>query len=320
MDASSFALLVEGFDNSLSGHAASPVPYNIWAESYYTLRKSPKATAAVQYHTKVLQELRRRTPVFWPPPADKLVVTPERAAHNGHMVTFSVPSFIPLQKADSRMTPQIVIKAALAIMALSHTGSLCAGMVSLHGARSTFPFLPKSYTALQALEAPDVAGPTFNASIALVCLEPGETVMRYLKRMQTSELELPRYASVPWNEVFKRLGLSASEILPAASNSLLFNWFPGLAAQVFGENPHQNLRITSTPLRTSVGLLANAGVGGADGTQVVFWLNGAIANTSTEMIEQIANEWKQAVLWLSEPLNQEKPVCQLTKLLQDKSF
>lgn len=298
IDMSHAGLLIEDLDQALSGTITPHIPYKLWAESYHTLRKSPVASAAVRYHASKLKDLRQHCHALWPRPAELMVISPERAPHNGHLVTFSAPGLLVLQEQYRDLTPPIVLKAALALVAMSHTHRTHAIIASPEAARSEFPFLPAAYTELRSLEAADVAGPTFNASVSLVHLEPGETSLQYIQRMRTAALELTKYPSVPWHEVFKALGLSASQILPAACNSLLFNYMPGLAAQTFGDNPLRNMAVTEMHVRTVVGMLANAGAGGPEGSQVVLWLHGTVANTSTVLAEQLAEDWKQATLWL----------------------
>ncbi|KAJ5771746.1 hypothetical protein N7520_002275 [Penicillium odoratum] len=315
VDATSFGLFTEDLDHALLGQLAPHVPYQVWAESYYTLRKSPKAKAAVRYHTKQLIDLREHYNVLWPKPTQELVVSPERAPHDGHMISFSAPSFIALQQKYSKITPPIILQSALALVAMAHTDYSHALFISIQAARSRFPFLPNLDSSIQSFEAADVTGPTFNAALKLITLHPGETALQYLQRMQVAQMELTKYPSAPLHEVFRHLGLSSAQIVPAIANSLLFNWVPGLAAQVFGSNPFQHTTI-QPHLRTRVGLLANAGSGGADGSQIVIWLHGAIANTSTALAESVAEIWKQASLWLVNEENWDKPAVELIGLLK----
>ncbi|KAJ6186396.1 hypothetical protein N7519_007697 [Penicillium mononematosum] len=69
-----------------------------------------------------------------------------------------------------------------------------------------------------------------------------------------------------------------------------FNWMPGLGPAVLGESSFQNMAVKRSHIWTKLGMLANAGAGGADGSQIVLFLQGALANMSSLWVEHAAQE------------------------------
>ncbi|KAJ5899344.1 hypothetical protein N7495_004088 [Penicillium taxi] len=312
-DATSIGFFNEDLDQALSGKLSPHVPYKLWADSYHSLRNSPQAEAAIRYHVNQLTDLREHYNVIWPSPTPEVTITPERKPHNGHMLSFSAPSLYALQR-KSGVTQPMILQAALAFVAMAHTKHSHAFFINLQAGRSSFPFLPE-HSSLASVEASDIAGPTFNGALVLTTIQPGETVVQYLQRMQAAQDGFTKYPSVPWNEVFRRLGLSSSQIIPAVANTLLFNWLPGLPAQILGGNPFKNSE-QECRFRFRTGLGAGVGTGGPDGSQVVFWFQGALANTSTAQTELVAEMWKQSALWVTNEENWNRPAIEAVELLK----
>ncbi|KAF5864626.1 hypothetical protein ETB97_007184 [Aspergillus alliaceus] len=69
-------------------------PFKTFAETYYGLRKGPKAEATVRFHIEYLRYLRQHYHTLWPRATHHLPVTPERQNENGHVTTFVVPSLV----------------------------------------------------------------------------------------------------------------------------------------------------------------------------------------------------------------------------------
>lgn len=297
----------------------NPLPrsigFNVWADSYHALRKSPSAETAVNVHVQYLHDIHEHVHALWPYPTHELTVSPERADQDGHIVIFTAPSFVQLRERHPQVTAPVILKAALALLAISHTNHTHALFLNLEANRSTFPFLPSSLAAQTGLEAADVAGPTFSGVLNLIPFQPEQTVIDYLLHIQQVQAMLSAHANVPWYEVFRRLGLPAHEILPQVAESLIFNWMPGLGSAVFGENPFRNMRVAQTHIRTKLGLLASAGAGGPDGSNIVLFLQGAIANCSSVWVEKVADEWKKIALWLAAEESWTLPVARFADCL-----
>ncbi|KAG2413222.1 hypothetical protein HFD88_002411 [Aspergillus terreus] len=291
------------------------VSFNVWADSYHALRKSPSAETAVNVHVEYLHDIHEHVHALWPYPTHQLTVSPERADQDGHIVIFTAPSFVHLRERHPQVTAPVILKAALALLAISHTNHTHALFLNLEANRSTFPFLPSSLAAHTGLEAADVAGPTFSGVLNLIPFQPEQTVLDYLLHIQQVQAMLSAHANVPWYEVFRRLGLPAHEILPQVAESLIFNWMPGLGSAVFGENPFRNMKVAQTHIRTKLGLLASAGAGGPDGSNIVLFLQGAIANCSSVWVEKVAEDWKKIALWLAAEESWALPVARFADCL-----
>ncbi|KAL5361447.1 hypothetical protein BJX96DRAFT_185286 [Aspergillus floccosus] len=297
----------------------SPLPqsvcFNVWADSYHALRKSPRAEAAVEVHMEYLHDIHEHVHALWPYPTHKLEVSPERADQDGHIVTFAAPSFVHLRERYPQVTAPVILKAALALLAISHTNHTHALFLNLEANRCTFPFLPPSLAAQTGLDAANVAGPTFSGVLNLIPFQPEQTVLDYLLHIQRVQTMLSAHANVPWYEVFRRLGLPAEAVLPRVAESLIFNWMPGLGSAVFGDNPFRNMRVAQTHIRTKLGLLASAGCGGPNGSNIVLFLQGAIANCSSMWVGKIADEWRKIALWLAAEESWSMPIARFVDCL-----
>ncbi|KAJ5121351.1 uncharacterized protein N7515_009312 [Penicillium bovifimosum] len=291
--------------------------FKAWADTYHTLRKSPVAASGARFHARYLRDLQDHKQVLWPHPTHRLVVSAERAMMDGHVITFAAPSFIRLQRKHPKLTTPIVLKAALALMVILHTNHTHALFLNLEAGRSKFPFVHKTYPFIDAPDAADVAGPTFGGVLNLIAYQPTETVLEYLIRVQEEQRNLTEHAQVPWHDLSQQVGCSMEELLPAVANSLIFNWMPGLGPAILGENPYQNMAVTQTHIRTRLGMLASAGAGGVDGSQIVIFLQGALANMSSMWVERAAEEMKQIALWLAEETSLQMPVMEFIKSVGD---
>ena len=94
---------------------------------------------------------------------------------------------------------------------------------------------------------------------------------------------------------------------------MIFNWMPGLGPAVPGESSFQNMAVKRTHIRTKLGMLASAGAGGTDGSQIVLFLQGALANMSSLWVERAAQEMKSIALWLAEKSSLYRQVGEFTK-------
>ncbi|KAI9826481.1 MAG: hypothetical protein M1819_007330 [Sarea resinae] len=316
LDATYHNMFNEDLDIALSGMTLSPhTSYKAWADSYHSLRTSPSALGAVAYHMTHLRTLLEHKHALWPLSTPTLTVAPERASIDGHFTTFSAPGILSLRRTHPALTATVVLKAATALLALYHTKHSHALFVNLEAARSHFPFIPTSLSAVGNFEAADVAGPTFNAVLNIVTIHPGETVLQFLHRMQGTQTDLIRHANAPWHEIARQIGPPAGDLLPQVADSLIFNWMPGLGAAAGGMNPRAHMQVMQVCIRTKLGMLVNAGMGGKDGSQIVLHLQGALANTSTEGIQWVAEGLEKISTWLAEKDSWDQPVETFTECL-----
>lgn len=132
----------------------SHVAYQQWADSYYSLRFSPAARAAISYHTQSLQNLGTHKHALWPshPPAyaPRDLYFPE-TGENGVVKVFDVPGWLELRKAHPQVTSPIPLKAALALFLANKTGHTHAMFAQVESERKRWPFLPKSFGVFSIL-------------------------------------------------------------------------------------------------------------------------------------------------------------------------
>lgn len=245
-----------------------------------------------------------------------MTVSPERADLDGHSIVFAAKDFLHLRNNYPQLTAPAILKAALALLVVSHTNHTHALFLNLEANRSGFPFIPDSYSSLGSFDATDVAGPTFTGVLNLIEFLPNETVLDYLSRVQETQIDMTQHACAPWHEVFRHLDCSAGEIIPTVAESLIFNWMPGLGAAALGKNPYSCIEVSQTHIRTKLGMLASAGLGGPGGSQIVLFIQGALSNMSTEAVSRAAEDIKRISLWLAAESSWQKPVRQYTDVLQ----
>lgn len=88
--------------------------------------------------------------------------------------------------------------------------------------RSRWPFLPKSFGDYPAS---DVSGLTMQSGINLVSFQPDETVLDFLKRMQTTQALQTKHAAAPRLMVFDELGSpEAIQLHTWIPYTAMFNW------------------------------------------------------------------------------------------------
>lgn len=306
----------EDLDRALSNQPLQPQPtFKSWAEAYHILRKSPIAASAVKFHAQYLEDLQDHKHALWPRPTSRLTVSSERVAKDGHVVVFAAPSFVRLRKQYPSLTAPIVLKAALALMVILHTNHTHALFLNLEAQRASFPFIRDSFPFKVVSEAADVSGPTFGGVLNLVEFRPTETVLEFLMRIQKEQENLTKHANVPWHELSQHTGHPMGSILPAVAESIIFNWMPGLGRAVLGENPYRNMTVKQTHIRTKLGMLASAGAGGVDGSQIVLFLQGALANMSSLWVERAGEEMKNIALWLADETSLHTRVAEFTNHL-----
>ncbi|GIJ85595.1 hypothetical protein Asppvi_004454 [Aspergillus pseudoviridinutans] len=306
-------LFNEDIDCALGEQSLRPhIPFKAWADNFYIHRTSTAAQSAVNFHAEYLRDLKEHHHVLWPHPTYHLTVSSERANKDGHLITFSAPSFAGLRRRYPKLTPPIILKAALALLVISRTNHTHAVFLNLEAAREGFPFSPDSQGSF---EAADVAGPTFGGVVNLIAYNPKEPVLDYMMRVQHAQSQLTEHSSVPWYEVFKRLDLPAAATMSEIAESLIFNWVSELGPLMRGRNPFERMTLKQTHIRTKLGMLVNAGAGGPDGSQIIIQLHGALANMSSMWVENAAEELKNIAQWLADERSWSLPVAEFTRHL-----
>lgn len=311
------AFMVQLLCDDLEKCLASPdqplrphVDFKLWSDSYYSLRTSPEAAAAVQWHALRLRSLPSLKPAIWPG------MPPREVNEGGAMVrrVFDAPGIQRL-RADHGLMPATVLKTAQALLNVHRTGSSHAVFSNFEACRGGFPFLPRSMEALGHFDAADVSGPTFTSVInVLEVLKPGEGALRLLARVQEEQEELTRHAAAPAQLIKDALG-PEGHLMEEVVRSQWFNWSPGVGASI--GDPYENIEVLNhNPTESSargMGLGVRAGVGGPDGITYVVIVRTAILDENDA--GRIAADLEKLTMWLVDAENGEKPVSEILATL-----
>lgn len=286
------------------------VDFKLWSDSYYSLRTSPEATAAVEWHASRLRSLPSIEESIWPG------MPPQEVTEGGAMVrrVFDAPGIRRL-RTDHRLKPATVLKTAQALLNVHRTGASHAVFSNFEACRGGFPFLPRSMEALGHFDAADVSGPTFTSVInVLEVLRQGEGALGLLARVQEDQQELTRHAAAPAQLIKDALG-PRGHLMEKIVRSQWFNWSPGVGASI--GDPYENIEVLNhNPTESSargMGLGVRAGVGGPDGITYVVIVRTAILDENEA--GRIAADLERLTMWLVDPENWDKPVSEVLQTL-----
>lgn len=286
------------------------VDFKLWSDSYHSLRTSPEAAAAVEWHASRLRSLPALEPAIWPG------MPPQEVTEGGAMVrrVFDAPGIRRL-RADYGLMPATVLKTAQALLNVRRTGAAHAVFSNFEACRGGFPFLPRSMEALGHFDAADVSGPTFTSVInVLEVLRPGEGALGLLRRVQEDQEELTRYAAAPAQLIKDALG-PRGDLMEEVVRSQWFNWSPGVGASI--GDPYENIEVLNhNPTESSargMGLGVRAGVGGPDGITYVVIVRTAILDENDAA--RIAEDLEKLTLWLVDSENWDKPVSEILRTI-----
>ncbi|KAG8156862.1 hypothetical protein KVR01_013275 [Diaporthe batatas] len=287
IDASSIWMFQEDLECILSAQQVPPhVNYKVWADMYYSFRSSPQARSAVDWHAKYLSGIGNhldRAP--WPPIPHRGPLDPTgRNYPAGIQYSFQAPNLGALRRQYPGLSAPVILKSALALLNVWHTGHTHAIFSSCEDGRTKWPFMP-AFRRTQNdgppdgglfNDAQDVAGPTIQFVTNLVEVRPSETVVDFLHRMQDDQVNLTRHAHAPWPEVEQAAGMERGTIRRIFT-TMKFNWVPGFGAQAQTEKskePFQNFKILAAVARWRIGALCRLGLGGSQNDTVVMHLMG----------------------------------------------
>ncbi|KAI6281963.1 putative NRPS-like protein biosynthetic cluster [Pyricularia oryzae] len=307
LDASSIWMFQEDLDTILSGKQLQPhVDYKLWADAYYSFRASPHARKSLNWHARYLNGLESHLDkALWPPipPRGEIVDQTGKSYPDGVHYTFKAPDIAALRKSHPDIQPPVVLKSALALLIVWHTGHTHALFASCEDGRTKWPFMPpmpKDQAGMFA-DAQEVAGPTIQFVTNLVRISPAETVLGFLRRMQDDQDNLTRHAFAPWPELERAVGVDENTI-QRIFTTIKFNWVPGFGAQAQMDRamePFPNLRILAAVARWRIGLLCRLGLGGTNSDVVAMHLIGDALKG--EQKARIAKSLESLTRWLTSP-------------------
>lgn len=335
IDASMGQIIQEDIDRALAAIASGAsstqeilarlhphVDYKPWADSYYNLRSGVEARAATKWHLRRLASLPQhiRAGALFP----STLITP-REEYNAALVEgddcipfmFDTPDIHALRREHPDITPQAVVKGAVALMNVYRTGYSHAVFTNHEASRNNFPFVPKTLAALdpKLFEATDVSGPTYQNVINVVEVDRSgsgkETVLGFLRRVQAEQALLTKYSAAPMREIMA--GLEGGETLvPEVIGAQVYNWVPGLGT--VGTNPHHHHEVLSAVVRPHLGLSLNCGLGGPLNQTVIVQVRGD--GFELEGLRRVGEDIEAITKWLVTRGNWEAPVGEFERSLQ----
>lgn len=314
-DATYGQLIFDDLDLALSGTALkSHVPYKLYCDNFYSLRNSPPARAATMYHVRKLQGLAQHKEHIFPPAGRPLQI--EDGKPDGYMHTFSASGVHRLCQQHPRLAPSLVIKAATALFLLSVTGHTHAIFPHVEGGRDQFPFLPRSMAKAANLQASDIGGQLFQSVLNIVSLNPSETTLDFLTRLQDEQVTQTKYASAPWKEIMRGLDQESAALFPTLATNCFFNW---LGSNIQGANAYTNIELLEAFIRRDVATFVNNAsmVGGKDGDKIMLHLRGSV--WSIEELRGFAEQIGAATAWLTDGKNWSRPVEEFRESMRSQS-
>lgn len=304
------------------------VDYKPWADSYYNLRSGVEARAATKWHLRRLASLPQHIEkgALFP----STLITP-RDQYNAALVEggdctpimFDVPDIHALRKEHPDVTPQALVKSAVALMNVHRTGHSHAVFSNHEASRASFPFVPKAMAALspKLFEATDVSGPTFQNVINLIEVRRGggggggededdETVLAFLKRVQAEQALLTKYAAAPMRQIMSGFE-GGDKLVPEVIGAQVYNWVPGLGT--VGTNPHHHHEVLNAVVRPHTGLSLNCGLGGPQNQTVIVQVRGD--GFGLDGLRCVGDEIEAIAKWLVARSNWEVPVGEFERFL-----
>ncbi|KAH8879155.1 acetyl-CoA synthetase-like protein [Thozetella sp. PMI_491] len=301
IDATFAQLVLEDIEDALACPNGPLRPhdcYKQWADSCFMLRDSPAARAAVKYHVANLSDLAAHKHAIWPPhpPAyvtSRTITTPIDGTAGLRRV-FETPGLKDLATHQPDIAPSVVFKAALALALMRKTGHTHSLFGQTEADRMRWPFLPKS---LGERPATDVGGLTIQVVVNLVSIVSGETVLSFLRRMQTTQTLQTRYASAPRLAIMDALGPDAGPLIPWIATTALFNWIGAQRAQ---NSSFEHIAQADVSVRREAfGFFVVGGLAqGLSGEDEVMWMTLRGATLGLRELTEMAEELGRLTRWL----------------------
>lgn len=237
VDAMSLWAILRNLDDLLHDSAAKlpePVPYSLWADLWQQNRSNSLARSAVAQLSGRLRGVSRFPEALWPPQRAPgwMIADDSNSAHfsarnaareavwegtwasvagdfriprRGRIVR--LPQLAALQ-AERGIAADVVARCAVILFNVRQTGSPYAVFHSWEAARS-WPFVP-GWMQSHLPPAMGVDGPTTQWRLNMYGTVEGETVLEFLKRIQTEEVTLEEYNHAPWDDVKAALSEEAA--------------------------------------------------------------------------------------------------------------
>lgn len=255
MDGVALSQWRQSFEACLMGRSVGEiVPYSLFSQVYRSNVQSLVAREATAFHIKRLQGISTLKSSLWPPVktlknADVLASGGEGAVERSleAVETYTVFKYqrlgrIPMMAkfgAQYGSHPAVIVKAAIVIINCISTETRAAMLLQLLSGR-LWPFV--SGEMASKLPHPyKIAGPTMASAIDIVRINSGETVGRFLRRLNSDQKLLSRFAHCP--PALPSLLDKEDQATLLASRRQIFNWLPFSFLTYRQTHPESALRL-----------------------------------------------------------------------------
>ncbi|KAJ5917371.1 Nonribosomal peptide synthetases (NRPS) [Penicillium verhagenii] len=309
-----------------------------FASFYQAYRESREAQEAVDYHVNQLRGLGAIQKDFWPQqraprwfkgddhgwchedgsqshPGERVLLDGDRSCGTmGFFYKIHLP-FIRALKSKWELSPPIVAKSACALLNIYKTGADEAVFVSDESGRA-WPSMEENSTSVPPTVSPlDIGGPTFQKTINRIRVEPNETTLQFLQRMQKKQQDIDRYCHAPLDAIISSLeqdsvhGLADAAAVRDILQRQLFDWLPSppSSENVDGE-PAAPVEMLEVLSRSDLGLVWFPSL--LPGDYLLLEVSWDDAQLRGHEIYQAIQEFLCALVWISNPENFDKPVTQ----------
>lgn len=303
-DATFGQLVFEDIDLALGGATLKPhVPYKLYCDNFYTLRTSPAARAATNYHVRKLKGLAKHKQHVFPPMDRPLQI--EDTKPDGYVHFFPASGVQKLCQKHSQLAPSLVLKAATALFILGNTGHTHAIFSQVESVRDRLPFLSGAMAEATNIPASDIGGQLFQSVLNMISLSSGETTVGFLTRLQDEQALQTKYASAPWKEIMRGLDKESAELFPILAVSCIFNW---LGSNIMGANAYSHMEVLDAVIRRDVTKFVNNAslVRDKAGDKVMMHLRGSV--WSIDELAGFAKQIEAVAVWLADEKNWDQPI------------
>jgi hypothetical protein len=156
----------------------------------------------------------------------------------------------------------------------------------------------------------NLGGLTIQTIANNVVLEPQETVIAFLQRMQRDQILQSRYAAAPICAIMEALGPEDGRMVPWTTNTVLFNWLGG---ELSGPKRAGVDVVEVTVGRDVFGFFVTAGL-----AQGKMWIKLRGASLGLQELDEIGIDLKGLVQWTVEKPNAIKPITEFRKYQKRK--
>ena len=265
-DAFSMSAFLQEFDGILNNNTNKlngRVPFKLYADMYHMHKHGPAALDAVRYSVNRLKGIKKYEKALWPTqngpewltgddsgwtyrngqpgkPEDRRAFDREENRPEGVAVyrKDKLACLSTLRDTYS-IDASTVIKAAVTIFNTEVTGETRAIFCNLDNARK-WPFL-ESWIADQLPDPLNIAGPTMEHTINIVPVDPEETTVTFLSRIQDDQKEQSTHTTAPFLAIMSDLDEEDGLMVHDIGRRQVMNWDPTLRMRM--SNAYKSLHL-----------------------------------------------------------------------------